>query len=98
MAIWLRNLLVAFMLCISLPGILAMSLAGESAAGVDAVDVTDVARRISQRTGRPSVVLGELCSRARSPLGSRQSGSCPEPARDTSRFYMDAAFGCCSRP
>ena len=57
MAIWLRNILVAFTLCTSLPGIVAMSLAGESAAGVDAVDVVDMARRISQRTGRPSVVL-----------------------------------------
>ena len=57
MVIWLRNLLVAFTLCASLPGIVAMSLAGESAAGVDAVDVADVARQIARRTGRPSVVL-----------------------------------------
>ena len=57
MAIWLRNLLVAFTLCTSLPGILAVSVAGESATEVDSVDVADVARKISQRTGRPSVVL-----------------------------------------
>lgn len=57
MAIWRRNLFIVFTLGILLSSTSAMSQTGENVVGLDAVDVADVARRIGQRTGRPSVVM-----------------------------------------